>query len=310
MDGSMMKGTKYQLEGRDSGLGILMGDLGQTYDSNSTLTHYKANTDAAALLCLGDFSYADQYPNHDNVRWDTWGRFTESSVAYQPWIWTVGNHKLDFGETTPFKPMSYRYPTPYTASGSTEQYYYSVRRASAHIIELASYSSYGKNTPQYVWLQSELKKVNRAVIPWLIVTVHAPWYNSYVKHYMEGETMRVQFEAWMVQYKVDVVFAGHHRISNIDYNITNANCSPVPNNNAPLYITVGDGGNVEGLASEMTQPQPSYSAYREASYGHGILDIKNKTHAYFSWQRNQDGDGVTADSIWITNRYYNPTNDS
>lgn len=26
---------------------------------------------------------------------------------------------------------------------------------------------------------------------------------------MEGETMRVQFEPWFVQYKVDIVFAGH-----------------------------------------------------------------------------------------------------
>ncbi|KAJ3687124.1 hypothetical protein LUZ61_016288 [Rhynchospora tenuis] len=239
----------------------IIGDLGQTFDSNSTLTHYKANTNAAALLYVGDFSYADNYPNHDNVRWDTWGRFTESSVAYQPWIWTFGNHELDFapeiGETTPFKPVSNRYPTPYSASGSTEQYYYAVRRASAHIIVLASYSAYGSSNPQYKWLQTELKKVDRTVTPWLIVLIHAPWYNSYKSHYMEGETVRVQFEAMMVKYKVDVVFAGHvhayersHRISNIGYNITNANCSPVSNNNAPVYITVGDGGNMEGLSTE------------------------------------------------------------
>ncbi|KAJ4786517.1 Purple acid phosphatase [Rhynchospora pubera] len=299
----------------------LIGDFGQTYDSNSTLTHYKANPDAATLLFLGDFSYADGYPYHNNVRWDTWGRFIESSVAYQPWIWTVGNHEIDFapelGETTPFKPMSNRYPTPYEASGSTEQYYYSVRRASAHIIVLASYSAYGQSTPQYGWLESELKKVNRTVTPWLIVLMHAPWYNSYDAHYMEGETMRVQFEAWMVQYKVDVVFAGHvhayersHRVSNIAYNITNANCTPVSDNNAPVYITVGDGGNREGLVTSMTEPQPSYSAFREESFGHGIFYIKNKTHALFTWHRNQDGEDVAADSIWLSNRYFYPSNDS
>jgi hypothetical protein len=47
-------------------------------------------------LFVGDLSYADNYPNHDNVRWDTWGRFVERSVAYQPWIWTAGNHEIDF----------------------------------------------------------------------------------------------------------------------------------------------------------------------------------------------------------------------
>lgn len=57
----------------------------------------------------------------------------------------------------------------------------------------------------------------------------------------------------------------------------------------------------------MTEPQPSYSAYREASFGHGILDIKNRTHMYFGWHRNQDGYAVEADSVWLLNRYWNPS---
>ena len=39
--------------------------------------------------------------------------------------------------------------------------------------------------------------------------MHAPMYNSYAHHYMEGETMRVMYESWFVEYKVDVVFSGH-----------------------------------------------------------------------------------------------------
>ena len=75
----------------------LTGDLGQSYDSNKTLTHYELNpTKGQTVLFVGDLSYADNYPFHDNVRWDTWGRFTERSAAYQPWIWTAGNHELDF----------------------------------------------------------------------------------------------------------------------------------------------------------------------------------------------------------------------
>lgn len=54
----------------------------------------------------------------------------------------------------------------------------------------------------------------------------------------------------------------------------------------------------------MTQPQPSYSAHREASFGHGIFDIKNRTHAYFGWHRNQDEYAVEADSVWLLNRYW------
>ncbi|KAL7206785.1 hypothetical protein ACSBR2_019487 [Camellia fascicularis] len=188
----------------------LLGDLGQTFDSNQTLTHYELSPlKGSAVLFLGDLSYADNYPFHNNVRWDTWGRFTERSVAYQPWIWTAGNNELDFGETEPFKPYSHRYHVPYKASNSTSAFWYSIKRASACIIVLSSYSAYGKYTPQYQWLPEELPKVNRSETLWLIVLMHSPWYNSNKYHYMEGETMRVMFEPWFVHYKVDVVFASH-----------------------------------------------------------------------------------------------------
>ncbi|KGN62641.1 purple acid phosphatase 2 [Cucumis sativus] len=292
----------------------LIGDLGQTYDSNRTLTHYELNpTKGQTVLFLGDLSYADRYPFHDNTRWDTWGRFVERSAAYQPWIWTAGNHELDYvpeiGESEPFKPYFHRYHVPHNSSAGSSHLWYSIKRASAHIIVLSSYSSFVKSSPQYKWLANELLKVNRDETPWLIVLMHTPMYSSYIHHYMEGESMRVAFEPWFVKYKVDVVFAGHvhayersERISNIEYNLVNGLCSPVRNINAPVYITIGDGGNSEGLVTEMTKPQPKYSAYREASFGHGTLDIKNRTHAYFAWHRNQDEYAVETDSLWLHNR--------
>ena len=74
---------------------------------------------------------------------------------------------------------------------------------------VCSFQILGKYTPQYKWLEKELPKVNRSETPWLFVLVHSPLYNSYNNHYMEGETMRVVYEPWFVQYKVDMVFAGH-----------------------------------------------------------------------------------------------------
>lgn len=146
-----------------------------------------------------------------------------------------------------------------------------------------------------MWLQEELKRVDREKTPWLIVLMHVPIYNSNEAHYMEGESMRAVYESWFVHYKVDVVFAGHvhayersvwflypyfpvisisnifsgsnnpfvfimneilvfflpsfqYRISNIHYNVTSGEQYPIPDKSAPVYITVGDGGNQEGLA--------------------------------------------------------------
>ncbi|KAG8367458.1 hypothetical protein BUALT_Bualt16G0074200 [Buddleja alternifolia] len=293
----------------------IIGDLGQTYNSLSTLEHCM-QTGANTILFVGDLSYADRYDNHDvGVRWDSWGRFVERSAAYQPWIWSAGNHEIEYfphlGEVIPFRNYLHRYPTPYPASKSSSPMWYAMRRASAHIIVLSSYSPYVKYTPQWRWLNQELKRVDREKTPWLIVLMHTPIYNSNDAHFMEGESMRVVFERWFCHYKVDLVFAGHvhayersYRISNIRYNISSGTSYPVPDKSAPVYITVGDGGNQEGLAQRFRDPQPDYSAFREASYGHSTLEIKNRTHALYHWNRNDEGKRVPTDSFVLHNQYW------
>ncbi|KAK9269717.1 hypothetical protein L1049_001495 [Liquidambar formosana] len=293
----------------------IIGDLGQTYNSLSTLEHY-INSGGQAVLFVGDLSYSDRYQYNDvGVRWDTWGRFIERSAAYQPWIWAAGNHEIEYmpymGEVIPFKSYLHRYTTPHVASKSSSPLWYAIRRASAHIIVLSSYSSFVKYTPQWMWLKEELKRVDREKTPWLIVLMHVPIYNSNEAHFMEGESMRAVFESWFIHYKVDVVFAGHvhayersYRISNIHYNVSSGDPFPRPDKSAPVYITVGDGGNQEGLAGKFRYPQPEYSAFREASYGHSTLEIKNRTHALYHWNRNDDGKKVPTDSFILHNQYW------
>ncbi|XP_021827955.1 purple acid phosphatase 10-like [Prunus avium] len=99
------------------------------------------------------------------------------------------------------------------------------------------------------------------------------------------------------------------RVSNIAYDLEMAS-APVKDQYARVYITIGDGGNIEGLATNMREPQPAYSAYREASFGHAIFDIKNQTHAFYGWHQNDDGVAVKADSMWFFNRFDHPVDDS
>ncbi|XP_008237015.2 PREDICTED: purple acid phosphatase 2-like [Prunus mume] len=98
------------------------------------------------------------------------------------------------------------------------------------------------------------------------------------------------------------------RVSNIAYDLENGKCSPVKDQYARVYITIGDGGNIEGLATNVREPQPAYSAYREASFGHAIFNIKNRTHAFYGWL--DDGVAVKADSMWLFNRFDHPVDDS
>ncbi|XP_042064200.1 purple acid phosphatase 15-like [Salvia splendens] len=113
--------------------------------------------------------------------------------------------------------------------------------------------------------------------------------------------MRLQMEALLHKYEVDIVFSGHvhaYERMNRVYNYTLDPCGAV-------YITVGDGGNIEKVDvdhadEEGTCPspsdnvpefggvchtnfsfgvgkggfcwdrQPEWRAYRESSFGHGI----------------------------------------
>ena len=51
-------------------------------------------------------------------------------------------------------------------------------------------------------------------------------------------------------------------------------------------------------------PQPEYSAFREASYGHSTLEIRNRTHALYHWNRNDDGKKVATDAFVLRNQYW------
>jgi hypothetical protein len=49
--------------------------------------------------------------------------------------------------------------------------------------------------------------------------------------------------------KTPYTFLLQERVSNIAYNIVNGMCRPINDQSAPVYITIGDGGNLEGLAT-------------------------------------------------------------
>lgn len=211
---------------------------------------------------------------------------------------TEGNHEVEtiiLLMEHAFKSYNARWQMPYKESGSTSNLYYSFEVAGVHVVMLGSYTDFDKDSEQYKWLQADLARVNRARTPWLIVLLHAPWYNTNTAHQGEGEKMRQAMEPLFYAANVDIVFAGHVHAYERFARLYNNEANPF----GPVYITVGDGGNREGLALEFNEPQSELSLFREASFGHGELRIYNATQAHWSWHRNQDDDSVIADEIWI-----------
>ncbi|KAJ6830044.1 putative purple acid phosphatase 20 [Iris pallida] len=278
------------------------GDLGQTGWTKSTLEHI-AKSGYDMLLLPGDLSYADFW----QPRWDSYGRLVEPLASSRPWMVTQGNHEIEKVPLlgSPFKAYNARWRMPYDLSGSESNLYYSFDAAGGaiHVIMLASYADYDSSSDQHKWLAGDLAKIDRQKTPWVVAVIHAPWYNSNDDHQDEGEDMRKAMEELLYQARVDLVFAGHvhayERFTRV-YNNNADECGPV-------HITIGDGGNREGLATEYIDPQPKISVFREASFGHGQLDVVNGTQALWTWHRNDEDEAVVADKVWLTSLSSSPS---
>ncbi|KAM7466148.1 hypothetical protein LguiB_013710 [Lonicera macranthoides] len=330
----------------------VVGDLGLTHNSTTTIDHLIQN-DPSMILFVGDMSYANQYlttggkgapcfscsfpdaPIRETYqpRWDGWGRFMEPLTSRIPMMVIEGNHEIEpQADGITFKSYLTRFAVPSNESGSNSNFYYSFDAGGVHFIMLGAYVDYNHTGAQYAWLKEDLSKMDRSVTPWLVAAWHPPWYNSYSSHYQEFECMRLEMEALLYQYGVDIVFSGHvhaYERMNRVYNYTLDDCGPV-------YITIGDGGNIEKVdVDHADEPgkcpsagdnvpefggvchinftsgpakgkfcwdkQPEWSAYRESSFGHGILEVVNSTYALWTWHRNQDNykENSRGDEIFI-----------
>jgi acid phosphatase type 7 len=260
----------------------LVGDVGQTQVSVESMAALAA-LETDSILLVGDLSYADGWQNS----WDTFGRAFETLASKVPVLTTGGNHELQSGEN--WLPYYLRYPTPYRVSGSPDPAYWGREVGPVHVIALNSYADYLTNTTiQYRWLKNYLEtRINRDRTPWVLVMMHTPWYSTNVIHWREGELMRRVMESLLYSHGVDIVLSGHVH----SYERTYPVYDNTLNSCGPTYLIVGDGGNYEGEASPWRADSniTSWSAFREASFGVGGLDVVNSTHAFFSWHRHACG---------------------
>ena len=267
----------------------LTADIGQTEVALANMRFLRAHLDAppfapspadprtrgGVVLLAGDLSYADGYYD----RWDTYGRLMEPLGARVPVMTTGGNHEISSAEAW----VSYnaRYPMPFRQSGSLSNLWWSRDIGPVHVVSLCSYAATHRTSLQYRWLERDLRAVDRSVTPWLIVMMHAPWYNSNIGHRGEAELMRLDMEPLLYEHGVDIVLSGHVHA----YERTHAVYNGCPDECGPVYLNLGDGGNREGAYVPWLLPQPAWSAFREGTFGAGLLRIVNSTHALYGWTR-------------------------
>ena len=183
---------------------------------------------------------------------------------------TGGNHEI--GSSEAWLHYMHRWPTPYREARSTSPLYWSADVGPVHVVALNSYDNFVHHGDrlQRKWLEDDLSKVDRMKTPWLVVMMHAPFYNSNSAHALEAELMRLAYEPLLLKYGVDVVLSGHvHAYERSD---AGGIYDAAPNPCGPVYLNLGDSGNREGGEAAWVAPHPEWSAFRESSFGVGALD--------------------------------------
>lgn len=309
----------------------LVGDLGQTSDSEKTVQHLLENNRLEMILHVGDLSYADC----DQSRWDSYGEMIQTLSSERPWMVGPGNHEIEFNvDGSMFLAFEERYKMPavkpvelgeitipasidssgkpwcassvFQAEYNYGNSFFSFEAASAHMIYLNPYSTSNETSVQYQWLEQDLKNIDRSVTPWVFVFMHCPWYNSNTGHHDETQTilMQASMEQLLYENNVNFVVTGHVHAYERTY--------PVYKNEVVddgiMYITLGDGGNREGHYDSYYE-QPPWSAYRNGTqFGHAEITLLSEEKMMYRWMRNIDGELVSQDELILCNTIFGPAN--
>lgn len=254
----------------------LWADVGVTHVSEMVMQVLKELAPDFVVL-IGDYCYADGYSHI----WDYFGRIMEPLFSSVPMMGTPGDHEMTVGREQGTDWMM-RYNPPFEEAGSDSPLWYSHEVGPVHMLGLAgSFSVTSPGSPQFEFVKADLERVNRTQTPWLVVFSHIPWYNSNKHHHLEGLKAQRDFEQLFYDHGVDLIVSGHvhsYERSHPVFNFTLNKC-------APTYLNCGDGGNYEGPDLPWREPQPSWSAFREGSFGAGVLVVHNSTHAVWEWKR-------------------------
>ncbi|KAL0044152.1 hypothetical protein WJX82_001035 [Trebouxia sp. C0006] len=279
-------------------LGVV-ADPGLTINTTVTIQHL-VDANPQVWTLLGDFTYADDMQTNGTTSttngsslsyvpspegtyqpwWDLWFRYYSNAIASRiPLLPNHGNHELEP-----------QYLATY-ASGLANN---------------TQFQSYVSRNPTSIVANARSCLVQPPDYP--LVDCHFPCpLILIICVSLQGERVH------------------EYERSNPVYNFTVNECGAV-------HITMGDGGKFEGLYKTFAdtaglcptpnktvpayQPggycptyvydgnfcassQPSWSAFREPAYGHGILTFENSTHAYWQWNRNLDNENIEMDTVYV-----------
>ncbi|XP_068710159.1 uncharacterized protein [Montipora foliosa] len=296
---------------------VVYGDMGLSLDpgAHDTAKYMieEAKKGKSLVFHVGDISYARGYA----YIWDQWHELIEPYATLMPYMVGIGNHEQDhlsggskdpsgapgegwhpiwgnFGDDSGGEcgvPMYYRFHMP---DNGNALWWYSYDYGSVHFIMMSTEHDYRESSRQYIWLENDLKNVDRTKTPWIVLGGHRPMYSSQgvLSDYIVSLGMQYYLEELFYKYKVDLAFWGHYHSYERTCAVYKHRCQE--RGMGTTHIVVGSAGfslDTEGYYDV------EWSRYHEINYGYGRVLVANKSALYYEWVRNKDD--VVRDKVWL-----------
>ncbi len=285
-----------------------------------------------AVFHSGDISYADGYL----ASWDFFLDMITPMAGSAVYLTTVGNHESDYPDTASIYSSTASGGEcgvcatellPMPAPATTNEPWWSYDVGIVHFVGMSTEHNYTTNSRQYLWLENDLKSVNRTLTPWVIFSGHRSMYvdSSYCCPGYDDDDcavctsesdvgvmqmMQASIEPMLHKYKVNLAFAGHfhdvQRQSAVYQNqvvqaatyVTDEQGNRVAYHdcpNATVWMVVGSAGNGPDFASE------NYTwseRYWDRLFGYAVVSAVNATT--LSWQFVDSGSDQVVDRMVLT----------
>ena len=294
---------------------IVYGDMGNMREPGAESTARsvlkRVKKGVAFVMHVGDLSYAIGRA----LIWESWMALIEPYATLVPYMICIGNHEYghtvggskdpshapgegfhpkwgdyvndSFGECG--VPVFHRFRMPDTGFGL---WWYSYDYGLVHFTVISTEHDFTPGSPQYQWIESDLKSVDRTKTPWVIVAGHRPMYTTEYGYNSQVDLwMQKCLEKMFHRYRVNLGVWGHYH----SYERTCAVYKQKCDLTGTVHIVVGSGGYIlDNIAAR--QPAP-WSLQFQLKYGYLQVSVANFSALFVEFVSSSGNE--VEDQVWI-----------
>ncbi len=185
-----------------------------------------------------------------------------------------------------------------------------------HFVGMSTEHNYTIGSPQYLWLENDLKNVDRSVTPWIVFGGHRAMYinsnygGSVTSDIVVMNNLIANIEPLLGKYRVNLAFWGHNHAVQRHSAVYNSKVVQKSKNvmmdgenvawhsdpQATVHLVVGTGGAM--FTKNFVVPYPEWCELVFYQYGYSKVISVNSTYLEWLWVNNSNN--VVLDRMVIT----------